>query len=181
MEILWAVLVLAGLGAIFGFGLAFAAKIFYVKEDTRVTDITAILPNANCGACGFPGCQGYANAIVKGARSISKSCYRPAQFIDQVNIQVPEMTEIMGVAVSRIAASDVVVPFRAISHTIPAAILGIEIHGVVFRIENIRVGCRIAENEVFPDIVSAWINTFASAVILAEGKERIAGSGNGDG
>ncbi len=66
MEILWAVLVLAGLGAIFGFGLAFAAKIFYVKEDTRVTDITAILPNANCGACGFPGCQGYANAIVKG-------------------------------------------------------------------------------------------------------------------
>ena len=121
------------------------------------------------------------DAIVKGARSISKSCYRPAQFIDQVNIQVPEITEIMGVAVSRIAASDVVVPFRAISHTISAAILGIEIHGVVFRIENIRVGCRIAENEVFPDIVSAWINTFASAVILAEGKERIAGSGNGDG
>ena len=66
LTILWAVLILAGLGAIFGFVLAVAAKIFYVKEDTRVTDIQAILPNANCGACGYPGCNGYANAIVKG-------------------------------------------------------------------------------------------------------------------
>ena len=66
MEILWAVILLAGLGAIFGFGLAVAAKFLYVKEDTRVTDITAIQPNANWGACGYPGCNGYANAIVKG-------------------------------------------------------------------------------------------------------------------
>lgn len=74
MEILWAVLILAGLGAIFGFGLAFAAKFFYVKEDTRITDITAILPNANCGACGYPGCNGYATAIVKGEASSLDLC-----------------------------------------------------------------------------------------------------------
>lgn len=64
MTILWAILVLAGLGLILGFGLAIAAKVFYVKEDTRVEDITAILPNANCGACGYPGCKGFAEAIV---------------------------------------------------------------------------------------------------------------------
>ncbi len=74
LTILWAVLILAGLGALFGFGLAVAAKIFYVKEDTRVTDITAILPNANCGACGYPGCNGYATAIVKGEASSIELC-----------------------------------------------------------------------------------------------------------
>lgn len=64
MEILWAVLILAGLGLVLGFGLAVASKVFYVKVDTRVEDITAILPNANCGACGYPGCAGFAEAIV---------------------------------------------------------------------------------------------------------------------
>ena len=57
MIILWAVLILAGLGLLFGLGLAVASKVFYVKEDTRVEDITKILPNANCGACGFAGCH----------------------------------------------------------------------------------------------------------------------------
>ena len=64
MTILWAVLILAGLGVILGLGLAIASKIFHVEVDTRVEDITAILPNANCGACGYPGCAGYAEAIV---------------------------------------------------------------------------------------------------------------------
>ena len=64
MEILWAVLILGGLGLLLGLGLAVASKVFYVKVDTRVEDITAILPNANCGAFGFPGCAGYAEAIV---------------------------------------------------------------------------------------------------------------------
>ncbi|MDE5714638.1 MAG: RnfABCDGE type electron transport complex subunit B [Anaeroplasmataceae bacterium] len=64
MEILIAVAILAGLGLVFGFGLAIAAKVLYVKVDTRIEDITGILPNANCGACGYPGCAGFAEAIV---------------------------------------------------------------------------------------------------------------------
>ena len=64
MTILWAVLILAGLGLILGLGLAVAAKVFHVEVDTRVEDITKILPGANCGACGYPGCAGYAEAIV---------------------------------------------------------------------------------------------------------------------
>jgi len=66
MQILWSVLILTILGLVFGFGLAIASKIFYVKVDTRVEDIKNILPNANCGACGYPGCQVYAEAIVSG-------------------------------------------------------------------------------------------------------------------
>lgn len=64
-EIWIAIGILAGMGLIFGLGLAIAAKFLYVKPDTRVEDITAILPNINCGACGFPGCAGYAEAIVE--------------------------------------------------------------------------------------------------------------------
>ena len=47
MEIIIAVAILAGLGVLLGFGLAVAAKVLYVKPDTRVEDISAILPNAN--------------------------------------------------------------------------------------------------------------------------------------
>lgn len=64
MPIVYAILVLAGLGLILGLGLAIASKVFYVEVDTRIEDITAILPNANCGACGYPGCAGFAEAIV---------------------------------------------------------------------------------------------------------------------
>ena len=64
MTILYAVLILAGLGLVLGFGLAIASKVFHVEVDTRVEDISAMLPNANCGACGYPGCAGYAEAIV---------------------------------------------------------------------------------------------------------------------
>ncbi len=72
LDILWAVLLLGGLGLIFGLGLAIASKVFYVKVDTRVIDIAGMLPNANCGACGFPGCQGFAEAIMDGkAESLS--------------------------------------------------------------------------------------------------------------
>lgn len=74
MEILWAILVLAGCGLIFGLGLAVASKVFYVKVDTRVEDITGILPNANCGACGYPGCAGFAEAIVSGAAESLSAC-----------------------------------------------------------------------------------------------------------
>ena len=74
MTILWAVLILAGLGVILGLGLAIASKIFHVEVDTRVEDITAILPNANCGACGYPGCAGYAEAIVSEVAESLNQC-----------------------------------------------------------------------------------------------------------
>ena len=64
MDIILAIVILASLGFILGLGLAIAAKFLYVKPDTRVEDITKMLPNANCGACGYPGCAGFAEAIV---------------------------------------------------------------------------------------------------------------------
>ncbi|MFQ9860294.1 MAG: RnfABCDGE type electron transport complex subunit B [Evtepia gabavorous] len=41
-------------------------KVFAVEKDPREEAITECLPGANCGGCGYPGCGGYANAVVKG-------------------------------------------------------------------------------------------------------------------
>ncbi len=56
---------LAGLGAVFGIGLAFAAKRFAVQIDPRVEQVKDVLAHAHCGACGYAGCEQYAEAVVK--------------------------------------------------------------------------------------------------------------------
>jgi len=55
---------MAAIGAVFGLALALASKKFAVKTDPRVDSVRDVLPGANCGACGFAGCQGYAEAVV---------------------------------------------------------------------------------------------------------------------
>ena len=70
MSILNSVLVLGALGLIFGAILAYASKKFAVDVDERVESIIEVLPGANCGGCGFPGCGGLANAIVEGKAAV---------------------------------------------------------------------------------------------------------------
>ncbi|HOQ78318.1 MAG TPA: RnfABCDGE type electron transport complex subunit B [Candidatus Cloacimonas sp.] len=62
--ILLPVAIMGSLGLIFGLVLAFASKVFAVNIDERIEQIIEVLPGANCGACGQPGCAGYATAIV---------------------------------------------------------------------------------------------------------------------
>jgi electron transport complex protein RnfB len=66
-----ALIVMGGLGLLFGVGLALASRIFFVEKDPRVEEIEEILPNVNCGACGAPGCAGFAEGVVKGKYSVS--------------------------------------------------------------------------------------------------------------
>ena len=66
MEILKPVLVLGVLGLLFGVLLSIASKVFAVEMNPVVGNILGVLPGANCGACGFPGCEGLANAIAEG-------------------------------------------------------------------------------------------------------------------
>jgi Na+-translocating ferredoxin:NAD+ oxidoreductase subunit B len=61
------VIVISGLGLVMASLLAVGRKIFYVEVDPRHEKIMEILPGANCGGCGYPGCSGYADALVKGA------------------------------------------------------------------------------------------------------------------
>ncbi len=57
-------IVLAALGVVFGIALAIVAARFVVKVDPKVEQVRETLPGANCGACGFAGCMGYAEAVV---------------------------------------------------------------------------------------------------------------------
>jgi len=63
------ILIMGGLGAICGLGLALASKIFYVYVDPKIEAVAAALPGANCGGCGMPGCGANAEAIVAGKAS----------------------------------------------------------------------------------------------------------------
>lgn len=61
-----AVICIAAIGFAAAVALALADKFLSVREDPRIGMITAALPGANCGGCGFPGCDGYARALVAG-------------------------------------------------------------------------------------------------------------------
>lgn len=65
--ILNAVLVLGGIALVASVVLYVCSKKFAVKEDPRLGLVAEQLPGANCGGCGFPGCSGLADALVKGA------------------------------------------------------------------------------------------------------------------
>lgn len=64
--ILLATLIVAGIGLIAGLGLSICSIIMEVKTDETVEKLRAELPGANCGACGYSGCDGYAEALAKG-------------------------------------------------------------------------------------------------------------------
>ena len=64
-------IVLTVLGIIFGTILAVASKVFAVEKDPREDAIVEILPGANCGGCGYPGCGGYASAVVAGTAPVN--------------------------------------------------------------------------------------------------------------
>ena len=72
MDIVIAIVILGGLGLIFGLVLAAASKIFYVETDPRLDQLNECLPGANCGGCGYAGCGGYAEAVLNGEAPIGK-------------------------------------------------------------------------------------------------------------
>lgn len=65
-NIIWAFVWFIVLGAAMGAMLALASKIFAIKVDPRVEKIVSVLPAANCGGCGYAGCEALAVAIAKG-------------------------------------------------------------------------------------------------------------------
>lgn len=65
-SILFPVLSIGGMGILFGFGLGFAAIKFRVEQDPKIPKVRECLPGANCGGCGYAGCDAYAAAVVEG-------------------------------------------------------------------------------------------------------------------
>ncbi|SMP49760.1 RnfABCDGE type electron transport complex subunit B [Anoxynatronum buryatiense] len=68
--ILYPVASLGGLGLVFGAGLAYASQKFKVDVDPKVTTIRDLLPGANCGGCGVPGCDSFAKLVSSGEAAV---------------------------------------------------------------------------------------------------------------
>lgn len=64
--IIIAVIVVGVIGLIAGLGLSIFSVLMAVKTDEKVERLREALPGANCGACGYSGCDGYAEALAKG-------------------------------------------------------------------------------------------------------------------
>ncbi|GAB6088069.1 RnfABCDGE type electron transport complex subunit B [Alkaliphilus crotonatoxidans] len=64
--VLYPVLSLGGLGLLFGAGLAYASQKFAIEVDPKFMAIRDVLPGANCGGCGYPGCDSFAKAVAEG-------------------------------------------------------------------------------------------------------------------
>jgi len=65
--LLLSIAIVGGLGLIFSVGLSIASIYLTIKTDLRYEKMLSVLASANCGACGYPGCSGYAKAILQGA------------------------------------------------------------------------------------------------------------------
>lgn len=71
MELLIAGLSLGALGLIFGLLLGVTGRVFAVPENKQLTEVRQALPGANCGGCGYPGCDGFAAAVVEGKAPVN--------------------------------------------------------------------------------------------------------------
>ena len=96
MEIVYAIIVLGGLGLVFGLVLAGASKVFYVETDPRLDKLNECLPGANCGGCGYAGCGAYAEAVLNGEAPIG-ACASGGNECAQA------MGEVMGIKVGEVA------------------------------------------------------------------------------
>src|ERR1700693_3466174 len=68
---LYELLTMGGLGVVSSVGLGLVAKKFHVERDPRIEKIDDVLPHAQCGACGYPGCKPFATAWVAGEAPVT--------------------------------------------------------------------------------------------------------------
>ena len=90
MKILLPVLIFIGLGLLMGALLALASKLFAVKKDEKAEAIKECLPGANCGGCGYSGCDAYAAAVSAGDAPVNKCSVGGAEAASKI-------AQIMGV------------------------------------------------------------------------------------
>ncbi|MFH1150694.1 MAG: RnfABCDGE type electron transport complex subunit B [Actinomycetota bacterium] len=70
-SVVWkAAIALGGLALLFGILLAFASRRFRVETDPRLNDLIDALLGSNCGACGYPGCEAAAQAVLDGKAGV---------------------------------------------------------------------------------------------------------------
>ena len=80
---------------------------FKVEEDPRIDLVTAVLPGANCGGCGFAGCRNFAEACVKAGSTEGLACPVGGEpTMDQVKLILVPSDETAGAAGSETANAE---------------------------------------------------------------------------
>lgn len=97
MQYLIPILLFAALALLAGILLSVFSKVFAVEQDERIPAVREALPGANCGACGYAGCDAYAEAIVKNGAKLT-AC------IPGGTAAAKKIGEAMGVEVGEVAA-----------------------------------------------------------------------------
>jgi electron transport complex protein RnfB len=85
IDVVIGTLIMVGVAGLIAFLLAVADKYLSVYVDPRIEKVTELLPGVNCGACGYAGCAGLAEALVNG-KTTNNSC-RPAKVAAKESIK----------------------------------------------------------------------------------------------
>ncbi len=139
--ILTAVIILSVTGAAAALILAIASKIFSVPVDEKAAAIRECLPGANCGACGFSGCDGYAAALSSGEATDAALC-NPGG-----NDAAKAISEILGIEASSVKPVAATVLCRGCDS---AAVQKLSAERILYRIQKRTDGtapCARQENE----------------------------------
>ena len=127
IEILIPTLICLAIAAVCAIILTVTSSLFGVKEDEKFTGIRECLPGANCGACGYTGCDGYAKALSSGECDVTNLC------IPGGNDAAARIADILGLETD---AVDVKVAFVACNGNCNASKRKFEYHG--------RPSCKLA-------------------------------------
>jgi electron transport complex protein RnfB len=84
ITILIAIAAMGGLGFMFAGALAFADRKLRVEENPKIAEVNDVLPNANCGACGFAGCYDFATNVVEGKVKINGCPVGGQEVVDEI-------------------------------------------------------------------------------------------------
>ena len=71
--------ILFAIALVFGVILSYAGKKLEVKVDEKEEEVLSLLANANCGACGYPGCSGFAKALCEGKAELNMCSATPGE------------------------------------------------------------------------------------------------------
>jgi electron transport complex protein RnfB len=143
------IIILSALGVSLGLLLGVAARYFKVEEDPLIETVEQMLPGANCGQCGFPGCAGAAAALVDG--QAKASCCPPGgralaeQLAEFLNLPLEEGEASPELIIAHINAEQCTGCTRCYRQCPTDAIVGAngQIHRVIF---DACTGCGKCQN-----------------------------------
>lgn len=98
---LYAILVVGVIALVLGLVILVIFKLFHVEVDEREEEINELLPGANCGGCGYSGCQGYASALAQGTDTDLTKCTAGGQ--ETVNLLATYFGQEAGAFIPKVA------------------------------------------------------------------------------